>query len=274
MKFCKKMERFKAVISHIICENSTIRKVIKYSANRLQNKFVVYINEEENSYGSKNDGEIRLGVGNIEKLYEICEKFTLPSCLEFNTDKKILNLITDDDLCIDIADLKGNTLNNTKFLNKDKIDSVDTLVINALAYTLYHEFGHVKYDNDNMHQIEKERTADDFAMTVLQDSCSHDANIRLEEKPEFIGAFLENIFILLVSKPKDAEITMSHPHPIERIYLFLEHFNIKNDSFLWEYTYDIIVKWANENHIAMTFEKDCSLSIKDKLLDAYHRFKK
>ena len=75
-------------------------------------------------------------------------------------------------------------------------------------------------------------------------------------------------------KPEDAEIAVSYPHPIERIYLFLEYFHIKEDSFLWEYACDTIVKWANDNHIAMTFVKDCSLSIKDKLLDFYHRYKK
>ena len=148
------------------------------------------------------------------------------------------------------------------------------MAIYALTFTIFHEFGHVKYDDDSMLQIEKERRADNFALEVLYESCSQKQDTRLEDNPKFLGAFLDNILILLVSKPEDAEIAVSHPHPIERIYLFLEYFHIKEDSFLWEYAYDTIVKWANDNHIVMTFIKDCSLSIKDKLLDFYHRYKK
>ena len=85
---------------------------------------------------------------------------------------------------------------------------------------------------------------------------------------------MENILILQVSKAKETENTMSHPHPIERIYLFLEYFHINNNSYLWRYAYDTIVKWINDNNLAMTFVKDSSISIKDKMLDAYHRFKK
>ena len=270
----EKKEKYKAIVSHIICENPTIYEVIKDSTSRLQRKFVVKINEDNCSYGSRNNGEIIIGVGNHEILYKICNNFIPSSHFAFSVDNNFLDYLSDDDLCIDIWDLKETTLDNLGLLNKDEVGPVDILVKNALAYTIYHECGHIKYDNESMLQIEKERTADYFAMEVLQESCSREVNVRLEENPKFLGAFLENILILLVSKPKDAGIEMSHPHPIERIYLFLEYFHIKDDSFLWKYAYDTIVKWANENNIAMTLEKDCSLSIKDKLLDAYHRFKK
>lgn len=270
----QKKDKIKAIVSHIICENPIIYEVILDSISRFQRKFVVKINEDNNSCGSRNDGTIIFGVGNHEKLYEICKNFIQLSHLEFRTENKILEFISDDNLCIDIWDLKDTTLNNIDLLNKDEGDSVDILLKNAFAYTFYHEFGHVKYDKDSMFQIEKERNADYFAMEVLQESCSQEVNVRLEENPKFLGAFLENILILLVSKPKDAEIAMSHPHPIERIYIFLEHFHINDDSFLWKYTHDTIVKWAYDNHLAMTFEKDSSISIKDKMLDAYHRFKK
>jgi hypothetical protein len=194
--------------------------------------------------------------------------------LEFRTEKTILGFISDDNLCIDIWDLKDTNLNNIDILNKVEVGPVDILVKNAFAFTLYHEFGHVKYDNDSMFQIEKERTADNFALEVLSESCSQESNTQLEENPIFLGAFMENILILLVSKAKETENTKSHPHPIERIYLFLEYFHINDNPYLWRYAYDTIVKWINDNSLAMTFVKDSSVSIKDKMLDAYHRFKK
>ena len=270
----QKKEKLKTIVSHIICETPTIYEVMKESISRLQKKFVVKINEDKNSRGSRSDGTIIFGVGNHEKLYSICKDFILLSHLEFRTENTILDFISDDNLCIDFWDLKDTTLNNIDLLNKSEEGPVDVLVKYAFAYTLYHEFGHVKYDDDSMFKIEKERTADNFALEVLRESCFQESNTQLEENPIFLGAFMENILILQVSKAKETENTMSHPHPIERIYLFLEYFHINNNSYLWRYAYDTIVKWINDNNLAMTFVKDSSISIKDKMLDAYHRFKK
>ena len=273
--FEQKKVKIKTIVSHIICGNPIIYEVIENSASRRQQKFVVTINEDKNSRGSRNDGKIILGVGNLEELYKVCNNFIHFFNLIFCTGKGSLNVIADDKLSIECWELKETTLNNIyDVLIKDDFDSVSVLVRNSLAFTLFHECGHVKYDDDSMTKIEKERTADNFALEVLRESCSQEPNIRLEGTPMFLGAFLENILTLLVSKPKDAEIAMSHPHPIERIYLFLEYFHIDDNSYLWRYAYDTIVKWANDNNLAMTFEKDSSISIKDKMLDAYHRFKK
>ena len=270
----EKKDKLKAIISHIICKTPSVYNVIKNRGCCPYPRFIVKISNDNDSYGSKSYCEVKLGMGNLAKLCEICDHFCQIFKLQYSIDNNILDFHPDDEICIDCYDISEKDFDNIGFLKDNSIGSVGTLAIYALAFTIFHEFGHVRYDDDSMFQIEKERTADNFALEVLNESCSQEQNIRLEDNPKFLGAFLEIILILLVSKPKDAEIAVSHPHPIERLYLFLKYFHIKEESFLWEYAYDTIVEWANENHIAMTFVKDCSLSIKDKFLDFYHRYKK
>ena len=270
----EKKDKIKAIVSHIICETPSVYNVIKNRECCSNTKFVVKISNDRNSYGSKSYREIKLGMGNLAKLCDICNQFCHLFQSEYYIDNNILNYHPNDEIYIDCHDISERDLGNIEFLKKNFVDSVGTLAIYALTFTIFHEFGHVKHDDDRMLQIEKERTADNFALEVLNESCSQEQDVRHEGNPKFLGAFLENILILLVSQPKDAEIAVSHPHPIERIYLFLEYFHIKEESFLWGYAYDTIVKWINDNNLAMTFVKDSSISIKDKMLDAYHRFKK
>ena len=270
----EKKDKLKTFVSHIICKTPSVYNVIKNRGCCPYPRFVVKISNDNDSYGSKSYCEVKLGLGNLAKLYDICYHFCQLYQVKYSIDENILDFHPDDEICIDCFDISEKDLNNIEFLKNNSISSVGTLAIYALTFTIFHEFGHVKYDDDSMLQIEKERRADNFALEVLYESCLQKQDIRLEDNPKFLGAFLDNILILLVSKPENAEIAVSHPHPIERIYFFLEYFHIKEDSFLWEYAYDTIVKWANDNHIVMTFIKDCSLSIKDKLLDFYHRYKK
>lgn len=269
-----KKDNLRAIVSNIVCKNPILYAVIRNRHSGLYSKFIINVTNDKNSYASKKNSEVKLGIGNLAKLCDICIHFCQLYQLELGIDNNILSFQSDDEVYIDCYDINEKDLDNIEFLKDNSIDTVGTLAIYALTYTLFHEFGHVKYDADSMIQIEKERTADNFALEILRKLCNEEPNGRLEENPSFLGAYLDNIVTLLVSKAKDAEISMSHPHPIERIYLFLEYFHIDDNSYLWRYAYDTIVKWANDNNLAMTFEKDSSISIKDKMLDAYHRFKK
>ena len=270
----EKKDKLKAIVSHIICETPSVYNVIKNRECCSNTKFVVKISNDRNSYGSKLYREIKLGMGNLAKLCDICNHFCKLYKLKFSIDNYIFYFHSDDGISIDCFDINEQDLDNIEFLKDHSIGSVGTLAIYALAFTIYHELGHVKHDDDRMLQIEKERIADFFAMSVLRGSCCEEPNVQLEDNPKFLGAFLENILFLHVSKSRDAEIAVSHPHPIERIFLFLEYFHIDDNSYLWRYAYDTIVKWADDNDLAMTFVKDSSKSIKDKMLDTYHRFKK
>lgn len=267
-----KKKRLAAIVSHIICENPTIIKVVKEASRLYKRKFLVQIKDDNNSWGSKENSHIILGVGNIETLFNICINFSQAYNLSYSSDNRIFTLITDADLNIENYDVKESFLDKIDFLNEDTFDAAGTLAINGLAFALYHEFGHVKYDDDYELQIEKERKADLFAMDVVKEMCSD--CIPLDRNPIFLGAYLENILMLSVCNPNEAEILFSHPHPIERIIILLEYFHIEENSYLWKYAYDEITKWINVNNMSMTYERYSSITIKDKLMDAFCRFKK
>lgn len=270
----EKKDKLKAVISHIICETPSVYNVIKNQGGCPNPKFIVLISKDNNSYGNKSNCEVKLGMGNLSKLCDICNHFYQLYHFEYSISNNILEFHSDDEFCIDCHDISDKELDNIEFLEDDSIGSVGTLVIYALAFTIFHEFGHVKYDDDSMLQIEKERTADLFAMGIAKEECVKYPDIQIDKNPAFLGALLNVILILNVSDPKFVEIKESHPHPVERLYLLLEYFHIDEESYLWKYTYDMVANWLKEHHLSMTYEKDCSISIKDKLLDAYLRFKK
>ena len=267
----KKKEYLKAIISYIICENPAICEIVKDATSRRQQKFTVQIKKDCNSWGSKDNGHIILGIGNLKRLIEICNDFNSTYNLEYNTENSIFNYSTDDDLNVEIYDVEEDFLNNIEFLNGTSVETVGTLAINALAFTLYHEFGHVKYDDYCKLSIENERRADLFAFEVVKDRCS-EKDICFS--PFFIGALLESVLILKVCDPSLSEVDTSHPHPIERLYCLLEYFHIQKDSFLWEYVYSEVVCWLNDNNIDMAFVKNFPISAKDKFLNVYLRFKK
>lgn len=268
----RKKEQIKSIVSQLICDNPIIVAIVKDASSKFQRKFTVQIKEDCNSWGSKDSIHIILGIGNLEKLFQMCKSFSQVYHLQYSSGNRILPLKTDGDLNIETYDVKESFLDKIDFLNEDTFDAAGTLAINSLAFALYHEFGHVKYDDDYELQIEKERKADLFAMDVVKEMCSD--CIPLDRNPIFLGAYLENILMLSVCNPNEADILFSHPHPIERIIILLEYFHIEENSYLWKYAYDEITKWINANNMSMTYERYSSITIKDKLMDAFCRLKK
>ena len=268
-----KIAKLKAIVSHIVCESPLIDAIAEIRENRLSTKFVIQIKNEIQSRPC-NDNQIILGIRNLSKLYNHCCVFCKTHQIKSNTYMTNVDKKDIAEFCIETKDLNEKDLDSILLFDEISLGSEWSLVINALAFTLYHEFGHIKYDEENEMQIEKEKRADFFAMKIVEGKCKKFPNAQIDENPAFLGALMDFIHIIRVSDPIEAEIAMTHPHPIERLYLFLEYFHINENSYLWKYAYDTIVKWAVDNNIAMTFEKESSISIKDKMLDAYHRFKK
>ena len=268
----RKKEQLKSIVSQLICDNPIIVAIVKDASREFHRKFTVQIKEDCNSWGSKDNIHIILGIGNLEKLFQMCKSFSQVYHLQYSSGNRILTLKTDGDLNIETKDVTESFWDKMEFFNEKTDSAAVTLTINALAFALYHEFGHVKYDDDSESQIGKERKADLFAMDVVKKQCA--GCINLYQNPIFLGAFLEIILIMKMSDPKETEISYSHPHPIERIIVFLEYFHIGEDSYLWKYTYDEVVKWINANNISMIYENDSSITIKDILMDAFCRFKK
>lgn len=268
-------DKLRAIVSHIIRETPSLHALLKVRKDCPFLKFRIQINDDNQPSASKKKCYIIVGIGDFNKLYDICCCFEKTYHLDFCTSSDILKCEEEDnDFCVDDFDISEKDLDDVKLFKDNLRGSVGTLFENALAFSLYHEFGHIKYDEDYLMPIEKEKKADLFAMGIVHEKSMESPNSQLEKSPAFLGALLDLILILYVSNPKVAEEATTHPHPIERIYKFLEYFNIGNNSYLWQYVYNIVRNWSTEHHIAMTFERDSSISDKDKLLDAYLRFKK
>lgn len=248
--------------------------MIEYTKDVCHGKFRIWLKADNNSYGSPKDFLVILGIGHSETLLFICDRYIQTHSIDCNIDKKYFDFLIYDDLDVDTWDIEEESLDNIALFNSKIIEENSILAINAIAFALYHEFGHVKYDDFGKSPIEKEKRADLFAYEAVREKQSHHPMIENEKSPFFIGALLELVLILKVCDPLLTEVDASHPHPIERLYYLLEYFHIQEDSFLWEYVYDETVEWANDNHIAMTFVKDYSILAKDKFLDFYHRYKK
>lgn len=268
-----KKQKLKAVVNYIICQNAKIYSVIKSTKDVRSGKFRIQLNEDNNSYGNKNDCHIIIGVGNLEKLFDICSSFCQTYHVDYRIDRNVFCLSIDDDLDIDVWDIKEEHLDKFEFLDNKCIGGTDILVLNAFAFTLYHEFGHVKYDDCSKLPIENEMRADLFAFEVVKDKCSNYSEIDVCDSPFFIGALLELVLTLKVCDSLLMKDDASHPHPIKRLYRLMDFFHIKEDSYLWEYIYNIVVDWFNDNNVSM-FVKESSPSFKEKMLDTYHRLKK
>ena len=267
-------KQLKAIISHIISENSDLCDII-CSAEKPFSSFIVNIDNSIQSFGSKSNGQICLGLGNIILLHQlccrVCEKLKIINHATSNifTNKNTLRLCVEFDSFSDIDKL----LYSAHFLDDNVITSADSLTVYAMAYTLYHEFGHIKYDDAANYPLDKERQADWFANETLAKmiACSqNEENASLR----FWGGIIDVILILFVSKHRHTEISGTHPHPIERLYNFLEFFKVDKEDCLWDFAFYFVKKWLKKNNIIDLSIKDNSLTTHDKFLDIYLRFKK
>lgn len=102
-------------------------------------------------------------------MYDICCFFENTYHLDFCTSSDIFNCVEDENFCVDDFDISETVLDNILFSKKSLLDSAGTLFLNAVAFSLYHEFGHIKYDEDYLISIEKEKKADLFAMGIVQE---------------------------------------------------------------------------------------------------------
>lgn len=244
MSMKSKIERIKAIVSHVLHESSCLLGIVNNTSGYSQ-MFQLVINHEH-PCGSKKERSIILGLENLSCLYELCHSFCKKYDVTFESNHYEFANHVIDDLSIDTFELKEEELNKTDFLREEEFSSVDLLVIYALASSLYHEFGHVKYD-EGPRSISNERKADEFAFKIVHDKCILK---NIEKSPEFLGLLLDYILILHLLQPYDKRDN-THPHPIERLCTLLEHFAISDDSYIWGFIYCNVYEWANKNIISI-----------------------
>lgn len=163
-------------------------------------------------------------------------------------------------------------LKETDFLSEDNYSVKDIITIYSLAYTLYHEFGHVFNDNSLCCQMQKEFVADEFAFSMLSEMSSNkDDDTILCQR---LGFLLGIAQVLLNRKSDDEDKDIEHPHSIERIYNFLKSLNIKPEDKLYDISLKIIDDWLEKQDIIINWIDEDSITSYQRITDHCMHFKK
>lgn len=280
----EKFELLKAVIYQVICENKLVIDALERlnQEERLSNIDISYL---KGSICISSTGTIKLSMPDIIGCYDLAINYELGSIEKFQFNPEYLKLglcyQKSNGISINYAsaeeEIVSEKLNNTDFLTKGKdvtIAKFETIAINAMAYMLYHEIGHIVYDGvmEDSCQIEKENKADEFAFEALKSMCN--GNYEETNNVKLLGAFIGIAHILLIRTPQEEREDEEHPHSIERLYALLDYWGISDDSCYWELAYKVVGEWSAKNNLDMAWEKETSTSCKDKFMDAYTHFRK
>lgn len=275
----EKFELLKAVIYQVICENKLVIDALERlnQEERLSN---IDISSQKGSICISSMGTIKLSMPDIIGCYDLAINYELGSIEKFQFNSEYLELgfcyQKSNGISINYAsaeeEIVSEKLNNTDFLTKGKnvtITKFETIAINAMAYMLYHEFGHILHDRTTENQKERERKADEFAFGAMKSMCKSN-NIETNNAG-FLGAFVGIAYILREEDSTDKE----HPSAIERLYDLLNYWQIQDESFHWELAYKVVCDWCKKKGLNISlWKKETSISPKGKFMDAYTHFQK
>lgn len=266
-----KLETLKAIIYQICDDSQYLKKSLK---DKGISHVSIKLSYTEGSLGSAQDLEIDLSIKDIVETYAFLKRFVSnrDSIDYFQLNNKYSDYISSMDIrtIIDVCipspyqSLIVEQLNRFGFLSGETISEPDTIAIYAMAYSLFHEFGHVLYDNDmpESEQIKKECKADEFAFRVLKAiPCVGNANL--------LGTMMGISYVMHKLKPEVELNDKKHPHSIERLFALLDFWSIADDSHYWNLAYQVVCIWSGENSLPMTWITPTSISEKDKFMDAY-----
>lgn len=279
----EKIERVKSIIYQIVGENIFLLDNLALLKNRDYPNLIVNIESDRGSDGSYNNGNINIGVLDIVDSYNLSRELTNHSSFvndNINKSNFFVSALNEDIRYLVNVGIPGSDVNlatkqleDSDFLKQDEFSINDQLSIYSLAYSIFHEIGHVIHDVyiPKSEAFTRERIADLFAFEAIKSLCkSDDAMSDVRLKGAIIG-----IGQMLMYLPSEIEKNeKEHPHSIERLYSLLDFWGIPYNSYYWEYAYKIVQKWTDKNHIPIIWERESSRLFKDKLTDAYIRFRK
>ena len=278
----KQPQKLKGIIFTLIGDNQTLFSQIKNFCEKEHEK---QSKINLNIYTSKGSGcnydrhnniiTIDLGCQDVLDTYSVIDTYVQkdinPQEFPFNEQYlKVAEVIAYDD------EIPGESikecLKETDFLPEDNYSVKDIITIYSLAYTLYHEFGHVFNDNSLCCQMQKEFVADEFAFSMLSEmSLNKDDDTILCQR---LGYLLGIAQVLLNREKEDEDKDIEHPHSIERIYNFLKSLNIKPEDKLYDISLKIIDDWLEKQDIIINWIDEDSITSYQRITDHYMHFKK
>lgn len=273
----------KTIIYQLIGENPFLLATFECIKQRLEKLPLVDLS---NMYGSSYwpPNKIIIGVPDIIGCYNLLQNIEFLQDEDFTfqikTDYKnhmecvkrcsgiIVNMPMTQFECDEIEKL----LKGSSFLKDETGLSIyDIATIYSLAYSLYHEFGHVLHNKYILESepIKREKAADLFAFEAVKSMKNVENNTFL-----LLGTLTGIIFVLEKRTPQEEFDDKNHPHSIERLYSLLDFWGIPDNSKYWELAYNVVGGWCEKNDILISWEKDTYESYKDKFIDAYIHFRK
>ena len=270
----EKVDQIKRIIRQLIDENDFLLAAITIIKQRDGRLPTIDLSDSIGSVFVTDRNAIVIGLQDIIECYNISKRLGCDVEYQFNLKDHscVLNVVCERFCIINVPDNERENietiLNESDFLNENETSS-DVIAVYSLAYSLYHEFGHVLHDKYILNSIKRERTADAFAFESMKSLRSK------EYEKTLLGGIIIGIVNILYKEGLDYENKeTSHPHGIERLYSLLDFWKIQDYSYYWELSYRILRKWCTKNSITIDWEKNTSNTYKDKFFDAYIHFKK
>lgn len=277
----EQLEKFKTIIYQIVGDNRFILAALE--SIRLRGNLLpsIELSDMGGSVFMHDINTIQLSVPDIIECYDLSKgcDIDLNYKIIFNTQysnsdvrsEKCLGISLNMPFATADCEVIEELFQKSDFLKWEKMAVCDVVAIYSLAYSLYHEIGHVLHDKyiGESKPLSRERAADAFAFEAVKSMCDIE-NIDILLLGVFIG-----IIHVLDKRTQEQEIDdTKHPHSIERLYALLDFWRIPDNSYYWLLAYKVILKWSNMNQIPISWERENSITYKDKFIDAYIHFRK
>lgn len=217
-----------------------------------------------------------IGIGDIEGLYDFCKKYFSqyinieqfkPNCVLTSTNESgKLSLIFREDNC---SPLPSEQLSETKFLDGGNDLIYDILTLYAFAYAVYHEIGHIVRDSQFITQLEKENSADMFAFEVV--GCPEREIVDNHLSLKHLGLFLGVAYLLQIRSLEEEIEDKEHPLGIKRLFALLDFWKLKDESFYWKMSCEIICAWCKSNNVPLNSDNSSKSSPRDTFENIYNQ---
>lgn len=277
-KRTNKISCLTSLVFQLIGENDIIFDAIKSIYARGGNKPTIDIIPQNNSSADIDTNNIKLSLLEVIEAYErVITLDSIPKCNfvldegygDYCSDRCIRKFVEIPSESCSVENDKTNLLVGTAFIDVEIFTSKDVCTIYSMAYSLYHEIGHLIHDKyiPETERIRREQIADMFAFRAIKSF-----NDKEHEESLLLGTFIGVTHILKRTTPQMEKEDVDHPYTVDRITSLLNYWEVPDESLYWELAYKEIKKWCINTSV--DWENETYNSNKEKYTNASKQFKK
>lgn len=263
-KSTNKTERLRSIIFQLIGENEYILEAIKSICACGGNKPNIGIATQKGSSCDYKTHHIGLSLPDIIGAYDKIHRLkSIPTCNfvldksfgDYNSNKSIRQYVEIPSRSCSAEQEITKLLEGTNFINEDILTSMEIYAIYSMAYSLYHEIGHLIYDKyiPDIEQIRREQVADMFAFRAIKSF-----EIKGNEKTLILGTLIGVTFIFERTTPQIEKDDKEHPYTVDRITTLLNYWGVPDESLFWELAYKEFKNWCINTSVDWENKTNCS----------------